>query len=328
MKKIILSGMRPTGKLHLGHWVGALSNWVKLQDEYECFFMLADWHALMSEYKDSKKISYFIKDNVADWLSWGIDPQKSTLFIQSQVKEHLELFFLLSPFTPLGWLMRVPTYKEQLKQLRLKEINNYAFLGYPILQAADILLYKANFVPVGEDQLPHLELCRQIIRRFHLFSNRDVFVEPQALLTSFSRLLGTDNRKMSKSYNNCIFLDEDDDNIFKKVLDMFTDPQRLHLSDPGHPEKCNVFSYYSAFSPQSKDEVYSWCRQAKKGCRECKRQLAEIIVNFIAPHREKKKEILKKDGYIEEILKEGFKKAESKAASTLKEVRQSLGIDY
>ncbi len=326
MKKTVLSGMRPTGKLHLGHWVGALSNWVNLQEDYQCFFMVADWHALMSEYKDPKALPEYILDNVSDWLSWGISPDKAVVFVQSEVTEHLELYMVFSLFTPLGWLFRCPTFKEQISQLKDKDIHTYAFLGYPVLQAADILAYKADFVPVGEDQLPHLELCREIVRRFQSLYESTIFPEPQPLLTLTSRLLGLDGRKMSKSYGNYISLDEEDKNIRAKVLSMITDPQRIRKEDRGHPEICNVYAYYKAFKPQIEEEVYDWCSQARKGCVECKTMLADILIDFIRPHREKKKELLAKKDLIYDILNNGRNKARALAKNTLEEVKEVLRL--
>lgn len=318
--------MRPTGKLHLGHWVGALSNWVSLQEQYQCFFMSADWHALMSEYADSSSIKECTFDNVADWLAYGIDPKKSVIFVQSDIDEHLQLFTIFSILTPLGWLYRCPTFKEQLIQLKDKKIDTYAFLGYPVLQAADILLYKASSVPVGEDQLPHLELSREIARRFHSLYGREIFIEPEALLTQVPRLLGLDGRKMSKSYNNFIALDEQDSIIEQKVLSMFTDPQRIHKEDPGHPDSCNVHSYFVVFKPEMKAQVDAWCINAKKGCMDCKKILADILKDFLAPKREKKKELLRKKSYIYDILKEGKRRAEEVASQTLKEVKGAMGL--
>jgi len=325
-KKIVLSGIRPTGKLHLGHWVGALSNWIKLQKEYKCFFMVADWHALMSEYKKSSIIKDSVFDNVSDWLAYGIDPKKSVVFIQSEVTEHLELYMILSTLVPLGWLFRCPTFKEQVAQLKDKDINTHAFLGYPVLQSADILLYKANFVPVGEDQLPHLELCREIVRRFHSTYKSKVFIEPKALLTSVPRFLGLDGRKMSKSYNNCITLSEDPESIKLKVLSMFTDPARKRRNDFGHPDVCNVFDYYSIFAPEKKPQVSQECKEAKRGCRECKEGLVKILEEFIAPKREEKKKILKKKNYLRDILDEGRKKSRILAQKTISEVKEALGV--
>ncbi len=326
MAKTILSGMRPTGKLHLGHWVGALSNWVKLQEEYRCFFMVADWHALMSEYKHPENIKESSIDNVADWLAYGVDPKKSVIFVQSDLVQHLELFMILSTIVPLGWLSRCPTFKEQVHQLKDKEVNTYAFLGYPALQACDIILYKADFVPVGEDQLPHLELCREIVRRFHFLYKRQVFDEPQALLTQIPRFLGLDGRKMSKSYDNYISLDESHQDLKEKILSMFTDPARQRKTDPGHPDICNVFSSYGIFKPQVKEEVRDWCINAKKGCRECKGNLVEIIEDFIKPRREKKQKMLKKKNYIKDVLNDGRQKAKKVASKTLNEVKGVLGL--
>ena len=325
-KEIILSGIRPTGKLHLGHWVGAISNWIKLQEEYKCFFMVADWHAFMGEYKNPSVIKESIPDNVSDWLAYGINPKKSVVFIQSEVPEHLELYIILSALVPLGWLYRCPTFKEQIVQLKSKDVNTHAFLGYPVLQSADILLYKANFVPVGEDQLPHLELCREIIRRFHLIYKSKVFIEPKSLLTLVPRFLGLDGRKMSKSYNNSIELCEEPESLKRKVLSMFTDPARKRRSDFGHPDICNVFDYYSIFGSLKLSKVREECRQAKRGCRECKEELTKILEEFISPRREEKNKILKKKNYLRDILDEGGKKARGSAQQTLGEVKEALGI--
>ncbi|MCP4652225.1 MAG: tryptophan--tRNA ligase [Candidatus Omnitrophica bacterium] len=325
-KKIVLSGMRPTGRLHIGHWVGALSNWVSLQNEYNCFFMVADWHAIMSEYKDPSLIKEYSLDNVADWLSWGVNPKQAVVFVQSEVKEHIELFMLLSFITPLGWLSRCPTFKEQVQQLKEKEVNTYAFLGYPTLQSADITLYKADCVPVGEDQLPHLEMCREVVRRFNFLYKNKVLVEPQPLLTKESRLLGLDCRKMSKSYGNFIALDEDVDSIRRKVLSMITDPARIKKDDPGHPDICNVFTYHSVFNPAIKDEVCDWCVNAKKGCKDCKVLLADTLNDFIAPKREEKTKLLKDKKYLTEVLDSGKEKASSVAGATLKQVKEAMKL--
>ena len=322
----VLSGMRPTGKLHLGHLVGALSQWLKLQEEHTCFFMVADWHALMSEYKNPHLIQEYALDNVKDWLSCGIHPQKSCIFIQSQVREHLELFMILSCLTPLGWLYRCPTYKDQIQQLKDKELSNYGFLGYPVLQTADIIIYKAEGVPVGEDQLPHLELAREIIRRFHFLYKKEIFPEPQAILSSFPRLLGLDSRKMSKSFNNIISLQEEPEVVKKKVMSMFTDPLRIRRTDPGHPLKCNVYSYYKAFKPSMIEEVKDWCENAKQGCTDCKRRLAQIIIEVLAPIQEKRRQLDKKSDYVFDIIKEGNKKAKNVASKTLEEVRELLKL--
>ena len=242
--------MRPTGKLHLGHLLGALKNWASLQEDYQCIFSIADWHALMSEYENSKELRGYGIDMAIDWIACGIDPQKAILYLQSDVPEHLELQMFLSCLTPLGWLERNPTYKEQLREITSRDLQTYAFLGYPVLQAADILLYKADAVPIGEDQLPHLELCREIARRFNSIYKKEVFNDCNAILTETPRLLGLDNRKMSKSYGNTINLSDSEKEVETKVVSMITDPKRLRKTDPGHPEECNVYSYYQVFAPQ------------------------------------------------------------------------------
>jgi len=326
MKKRILSGMRPTGRLHLGHLVGALDNWVKLQSEYECFFMVADWHALMGEYENSRVLSEATIDNVIDWLAAGIDPQKCTLFVQSHVPQHLELFMIFSCLTPLGWLERCPTYKEQLREIKTRDLNTYGFLGYPVLQAADILVYKANKVPVGEDQLPHLELTREIARRFNSLFKEDAFPEPDALLTEMPRLLGLDGRKMSKSYNNTINLSDSDAEIKKKISTMITDPKRVKLSDPGSPDECNVFSYYAMFAPELKAEVRDCCKGAKRGCTECKKILGDHLVNWLKDFHKRRDEFSKDKKKIIKILEDGSLKAREVASLTLKQVKTAIGI--
>jgi tryptophanyl-tRNA synthetase len=325
-KKRILSGMRPTGKLHLGHLAGALGNWAKLQNDYECFFMVADWHALMSEYEDPANLKENMLDNVIDWISCGIDPEKSAIFIQSQVPEHLELYFFFSLVTPLGLLERCPTYKEQLRQVTNRDLSTYAFLGYPVLQAADILLYKADAVPVGEDQLPHLELTRQIARKFNHLYKSECFPEPKALLSEATRLLGLDGRKMSKSYGNYIALSEEPESLRKKVQNMVTDPQRIRLSDPGHPHKCNVFTYYATFFGQDKHEVEHRCMKSLIGCTACKKELAERLNEFLAPIRQKRQELLKNKKHIYEILSSGRERVSSVAAKTMCEVKELLKL--
>lgn len=325
MKKI-LSGMRPTGKMHLGHLFGALNNWIALQDKYKCFFMVADWHALMSEYENPAQMKDLIIEMAADWISVGIDPKKSTVFIQSEVKEHLELAMIFSDITPLSWLERCPTYKEQLREIKGKDLTTYGFLGYPVLQASDILIYKAEAVPVGEDQLPHLELTREIGRRFNHLYKKAIFPEPEALLTKMPRLLGLDNRKMSKSYNNFIALSDEPDIIKKKITSMITDPKRIKRQDAGHPNVCNVFSYYKIFNACKTEEVKAWCEGAGKGCTECKALLAEIIVEYLKPVREKRNKLLEDKNVIRDILKEGVKKATEVASSTMVEVYKAIGM--
>lgn len=322
----ILSGMRPTGRLHLGHLAGALDNWVKLQQDYECFFMVADWHALMGEYENPSVMPEYILDNLIDWLSVGIDPEKSVLFVQSQVSAHLDLYMILSCFTPLGWLERCPTYKEQLREAKTRDLNTYGFLGYPVLQAADILIYKADKVPVGEDQLPHLELTREICRRFNSLYKTQIFPEPEGILTKAPRLLGLDGRKMSKSYDNAINLSDSEEMIRKKVSSMITDPQRIRLSDKGHPQVCSVYSYYSTFFPLKKEEVYQWCTNAQVGCTECKKRIAEELIAKLNPLHEKRQELIKDKERIREILKAGADKAREVASATLTQARSAMGI--
>lgn len=326
MKKRLLSGMRPTGPLHLGHLVGALKNWVSLQDKYECFFMVADWHAHMSEYEHPKDLKRYTLDNVLDWLSCGIDAEQSTLFVQSRVAGHAPLFILLSNITPLGWLERCPTYKEQLREIKTRDLHTYGFLGYPVLQAADILIYKAGAVPVGQDQLAHLELTREIARRFHHLYKREVFPEPQAILTQTPRLLGIDNRKMSKSYNNFIALTDTSDQIRKKTAQMVTDPKRIKRSDRGHPGICNVFSYFKTFKPETEIELYQDCTQAKIGCTECKKRLAQLLNEVLAPIREKRAKLAKNMFAVDDILSQGEQKAQKVCQQTLSEVRNLIGL--
>jgi len=324
--KRILSGMRPTGPLHLGHLFGALNNWVSLQDKYDCFFMVADWHALMSEYERPQDIQENILNCAADWLACGIDPKKSTIFIQSAIVEHLELFMVLSDITPLPWLERCPTYKEQLREQKERNLATFGFLGYPVLQAADILLYKANVVPVGEDQLPHLELTREIVRKFNNLYKKKVFPEPESLLTKTPRLLGTDNRKMSKTYGNYIALGDSADIVKKKVTSMITDPERIKKDDPGHPDICNVFSYYNVFKPETTSKLQKECITAKIGCTDDKKRLADAIIEILKPIQKKRNSLLKDKRQIEKILEAGRKKASDIASDTMKQVKKLTGL--
>lgn len=326
MKKRILSGMRPTGRLHLGHLAGALDNWVRLQEEYDCFFMSADWHALMSEYENTQGLAQIIIDNLIDWLAAGIDPAKSTLFVQSQIPEHLELFMIFSCLTPLGWLERCPTYKEQLREVKSRDLSTYGFLGYPVLQAADILVYRADKVPVGQDQLPHLELAREISRRFNSLYKKEVFPEPQGLLTQAPKLPGLDGRKMSKSYNNTINLSDSQEVIREKISGMITDPRRIKLSDPGHPDICNVFAYYSTFVPEAKSEVFDYCTNASVGCTECKKRMAAFLIKRLEPFRQKRAELAKDKNKIKNILEEGKEKAQILARQTIKEAKEAMSL--
>jgi len=324
-KKRILSGMRPSGRLHVGHLVGALSNWSALQDEYECFYMVADWHALTTEYEDPSEIKTNIKEMVIDWISSGLNPEKCTMFVQSQVVEHAELHLLLSMFIPLSWLERCPTYKQQQQELKDRNLSTYGFLGYPVLQAADILVYKAEAVPVGEDQLPHLELCREIARRFN-FLYKDIFPEPQALLTRVPKLLGTDGRKMSKSYNNCIFLSDAPQVIREKVGSMVTDPSRIRANDPGNPEVCTVYGLHEIFNSPKLNSIIADCEKGSIGCVECKGILGEALIERLKPIQARRKDLEANPEKITNILKDGRLRAEKVTRETLKEVREAIGI--
>ncbi len=325
-KKRVLSGMRPTGKTHLGHLHGILENWCNLQDTYECFYFAADWHALTSEYKNAAVIKESLIEMIVDWLSVGLDPQRSTLFVQSWVMEHAELHLLLSMITPLGWLERNPTYKEQQEELADKDIGTYGFLGYPVLQAADILMYKGNYVPVGKDQLPHLEITREIARRFN-YLYREVFPPPEALLTQVPNLGGTDGRKMSKSYNNAIFISDPADVLAAKIEQMITDPQRGYRKDPGNPEVCGLFPYHRLYTdPEVVQEIDSTCRRAAIGCKDCKKQLIKEVQEYLAPIREKREYYLTHLDEVEHIMHEGTDRAREVARHTMAEVREAMGM--
>lgn len=326
MKKRVLSGNRPTGKLHIGHFHGALKNWIKLQDEYDCFFFVADWHALTTNYDNVVALKSDIQEMVIDWLALGLDPQKSVIYKQSDIPEVAELSLYLSMITPLGWLERCPTYKEQLQELKEKDIATHGFLGYPVLQAADILIVHSDFVPVGEDQLPHLELSREIARRFNYLYG-DCFSEPQALLTEVKRLPGIDGRKMSKSYGNAIFLSDSPDEIRNKVRMMITDPQRIKLTDKGHPEVCTVFAVHKAYSQDVLEEIEAQCRGATRGCTECKGILAEKIAESLTGFREKRAKLVKETEIVQEVLKNGANQARPIAQDALHEVRKRMNIE-
>ena len=318
--------MRPTGKLHLGNMVGALDNWKKIQDEYECFFFVADWHALTTEYSNTEGIRANIREMVIDWLSVGLSPEKCVLFVQSEVKEHAELHLLLSMITPLPWLERVPSYKDQQQELADHDLATYGFLGYPLLQTADIIIYKAHKVPVGIDQVPHVELSREIARRFNHFYG-EVFPVPEPMLTETPKLLGIDGRKMSKSYDNAIYLSDSPEEIRRKVSLMFTDPNRIKKSDPGNPDICNVFSFHKVYSPQETvDRVNVDCRRATLGCVEDKRNLAEILVSRLAPIREARARYLADPAIIDNVLESGCAKAREVARRTMEEVRKAMKI--
>jgi len=323
-KEIVMSGMRPTGKLHLGHWEGALKNWVPLQEKYPCHYSIVDWHALTTEYQEPEEIRESVKNVMLDWLSAGIDPEKSVVLVQSRVKEIAELYLLLSMLTPLGWLERVPTFKEQQLELKDRDINTIGFLGYPLLQTVDIIIVKGNLVPVGEDQVSHLELAREIVRRFnYLYGN--YFVEPKELLTPMSKLPGLDGRKMSKSYDNSIFLTDSAGTVDKKIRPMVTDTRRKRRTDPGVPEDCPVFSFHKSFSSkEEREEIVKGCTTASIGCLDCKKILVENLNDFLDPFRERRKKYENVD--VDDILENGIKKAREIAKQTLEEVRELMKI--
>ncbi len=326
MKKRILSGMRPTGPLHLGHLVGALKNWVKLQEEYETYYLIASLHALTSEYENPQKIPEWTLEILIDWLSVGISPEKSVIFDHSKIHFHSELHLLLSMITPLGWLERVPTYKEQIRQLKTKNLETYGFLGYPVLQTVDIIIYKGELVPVGEDQVSHIELAREIVRRFNNFY-KPVFPEPKALLTEVPKLPGLDGRKMSKSYNNAIYLKDDFSEIKKKIMPMMTDTRRKRRTDPGVPEDCPVYYYHLAFSEKEEiEEIKEGCTKAKIGCIDCKRILLKNLEIKLTPIREKRTYFEKHIDEVKDILEEGNKKAFLTAEKTMNEVWAAMGL--
>ena len=325
-KKRIVSGMRPTGALHLGNYHGALKNWICLQDSHDCFFFIADWHALTSNYEDTSDIPSFTRQMIVDWLSAGLAPEKSTLFVQSHIKEHAELFLLLSMITPTPWLERNPTYKDQIDQLNNKDLSTFGFLGYPVLQAADIILYKAQGVPVGIDQVPHIEITREIARRFnYLYGN--VFPEPEAILTKMAKILGTDRRKMSKSYHNAIYLSDTPEAIMATVLKMVTDPQRARKSDPGNPDICNVYEFHRLYSPNTMTStINEECRCAKIGCVDCKKMMAKNLIDALAPIREKNQYFNDHPEIVDDVLAAGEKKAGQVARETLEEVRAAINL--
>lgn len=325
-KGTILSGMRPTGKLHLGNLFGALENWVKLQDEYHCFFSIVDWHALTTAYEDTGNIRNNIREMAIDWLSCGIDPEKSVIFKQSDVKEHAELHLLLSMITPLSWLERVPTYKEQLKQIEGRNLATYGFLGYPLLQAADILVYKADAVPVGEDQAPHIEFTREIARRVNYLYNKPIFPEPATILNEYKVVPGLDNRKMSKSYNNVIEISIPPKKISERVKMMITDPGRIRKNDPGNPEICSIYAFHRIFNATGLSDIEDSCRAGAIGCVECKKLLSGQMQNFLEPVHNRRRELENNPQLIDEILEEGRKKAVKVARKTMEEVRSAMGV--
>ncbi len=325
MNRRVFSGMRPTGKLHLGHLAGALTNWVKLQDGYECFYCIVDWHALMSDYADSSSIEKNSVEVLLDWLASGLDPEKCVIFLQSHVPQHAELHLALSMITPLGWLQRCPTYKEQILNIQNKDLSTYAFLGYPVLMAADILLYKAGIVPVGEDQSAHLEISREMARRFNSFYG-EILPEPQIMLTPTPKVPGTDGRKMSKSYGNSINIADTSEEIWEKLRPMVTDPARERRTDPGDPDKCPVWDIHKVFnnSEEEKAEVAHGCRTAGIGCVDCKKKLRVHVDRVMSPIREKRMFFEKNPALLQDILREGAVKAKKIAQQTIDEVITAL----
>lgn len=324
-KPIILSGMRPSGRLHLGNYVGALQNWISLQDDYHCYYCVADWHALTTEYNEPEKLQENIREMLLDWLSAGLDPTRAVIFRQSAILEQAELFLLLAMITPIAWLERCPTFKEQLRQLKGKEINTYGFLGYPLLQAADILAYRADAVPVGEDQNPHIEIAREVARRFnHLYN--PVFPEPQALFSETTLVPGLDGRKMSKSYDNYIALSATPEQLKQSVRLMVTDPARVRRKDPGHPEVCTVFAFHRIFNPKALAEIDAECRRAGIGCVQCKERLTARLNEHFDPFFTRRQEFLRHPGRLDEIVEDGNQRARQAARVTLEKVRESMGL--
>lgn len=335
--KRVLSGMRPTGKLHLGNYMGALHNWVRLQHDYECYFFIADWHALTTDYADTSQLKENSREVILDFLGAGLDPAKSTLFVQSKVKQHAELHLLFSMITPLGWLERVPTYKEQQENITGKDLSTYGFLGYPLLQAADILIYQPDFVPVGQDQVAHVELTREVARRFnqfykaqgtgHMPQGSDVLPEPQVLLTPSPKLPGTDGRKMSKSYGNTIMLTDPEQVVRQKLKPMVTDPARVRRTDPGNPDVCPVGDLHKVFSSQETiAKVYDGCTKASIGCIECKGWAADSVVRMLEPIQQRRSEFERNPKRVDEILEDGNQRAAARAEQTMAEVRSAVGI--
>jgi len=326
MKKRLISGMRPTGKLHLGHMLGILENWKKLQSTHDCFFMIADWHALTTGYRKTDDIPENIREMVLDLLAFGIDPEQATLYVQSHVPEIAELHLLLSMVIPVAWLERVPSYKDQIQELG-QDIATYGFLGYPLLQTADILIVKGEVVPIGQDQLPHLELAREIVRRFHHIFGKEIFPEPVAILSEAPVVPGIDGRKMSKSFDNSISMSDSPDEIREKIKQTITDPEKIHKSDPGHPDICNIFFYHRFFSDKALiDTVNRTCRSGELGCVADKKQLAEILIDKLASIREKRIKLSQDTSVINKILTLGAENARKRAKETLVQVKEALHL--
>ncbi len=325
-KKIVLSGIQPSGNLHIGNYIGALQNWVKIQDEFDCYYFIADWHALTSQYADTSQIKEYVRDVLVNCLAAGLDPNTSTIFQQSRIPEHAELHLLLSMMTPLGWLERVPSYKEKQLEVKDKDLNTYGFLGYPLLQSADILIYRAHFVPVGVDQMPHLEITREIARRFNNFYG-EVFPEPDGLLTKFPKVVGTDGRKMSKTYGNCIFLSDSPEEVEQKIRTMTTDPQRIKRTDAGNPELSPVYQLHKVFSSREEQaEVAKGCQTAGIGCIDCKKILIKNVLTLLEPVWEKRRVYLADPDLLEDIIRTGSEKARVAAVKTMEHVREAMGL--
>ena len=326
-RKRVLSGMQPSGLMHLGNYLGALENWKALQDQYECYFFVADWHALSTNYADTSRIREFVRELLIDWLAAGIDPARSTVFIQSRIPEHAILHLLLSMMIPVSWLERNPTYKEKQEEIKEKDLSTYGFLGYPVLQAADILLYKPDFVPVGKDQLPHLELTREVARRFNDLYKKAVFPEPKEHLTKFPKVLGTDGRKMSKSYGNTINLSDPEPVVRQKLKTMVTDPARVRRTDPGNPDLCPVYEFHKIYSTTGvQEQVNKDCRTAAIGCIDCKKLVADRLVEQMAPIWEARATLVQHPSRLDEIVHEGSRKAGEVAKATLHDVTEAMNI--
>lgn len=327
MKQRILSGMRPTGRLHLGNYHGALANWVGLQDKYECYFFVADWHSLTTEYESPDQIKNWTSEVVLDYLACGLDPKKSTIFIQSMIKEHAELHLLLSMVTPVSWLERTPSYKQMRQELSAKDLSTYGFLGYPMLQTADILLYEAAKVPVGEDQVPHIELAREIVRRFNFLYKGEILTEPHPLLTPTPKVPGLDGRKMSKSFNNCIYLSDSSDELEKKIMPAVTDPARKRRTDPGNPDVCLLFDYHRLYTPpDERGGIDHGCRTAGIGCVDCKRALLKYMNEALDPIRKKRRHFQERPKEVKKIIDDGVGRARAAAEKTMEKVRGAMGV--
>ncbi|WP_420263953.1 tryptophan--tRNA ligase [Candidatus Magnetominusculus dajiuhuensis] len=327
MKDRVLSGMQPSGYLHLGNFAGALKNWVRAQDIYDCFYCIVDWHALTSNYANPAPIADYKRDMLINFIAAGLDPSKCTIFLQSVVKQHAELHLLLSMITPLGWLERVPTYKEKQTEIKDKDLNTYGFLGYPVLQAADILIYRARYVPVGVDQIPHLELTRELARRFEFLYGKGILIEPEALLTESPKVAGLDGRKMSKSYDNAVYLSDTPELIEKKIRTMMTDPARKRRTDKGDPELCPVYALHKIFSSAEEiGRVAAACKTAGIGCIDCKRILINNILKELEPLWNKRHELINNPSMLDDILNEGNKRAAAEAEKTMVDIREAMKL--